>query len=75
MNVGRGAPEIDVFEAQINKDTLAGGRVTQSVQMAPFSAYYYFPNTSADLTINDPSITKLNSYRCVRNAPFFVGEM
>jgi hypothetical protein len=42
---------------------MAGGRVTQSVQMAPFNAYYYFPNTSTDITINNPLITKLNPYR------------
>lgn len=62
-SVGRGAPEIDIFEAQINKDTYAGGRVTQSVQMAPFSTGYYFPNTSADVTINNPAETHLNPYR------------
>lgn len=60
---GRGAPEIDIFEAQINKDTYTSGRVTQSAQMAPFSYMYYYPNTSADATVYDPNETKLNTYR------------
>jgi len=59
---GRGAPEVDIFEAQKNKEG-PGGRVTQSVQMAPFSTLYYFPNTSADITIPYPTTTKLNTYR------------
>lgn len=61
-STGRGAPEIDVFEAQKNKQG-PGGRVTQSVQMAPFSTLYYFPNSSADVTIPHPERTVLNSYR------------
>lgn len=62
---GRGAPEIDILEAQKNKEG-PGGRVTQSAQIAPFSASYYFPNSSTDIPIADPTITKLNSYRYVR---------
>jgi beta-glucan synthesis-associated protein KRE6 len=66
---GRASPEIDIFEAQKNKQG-TGGRVSQSVQMAPFSNLYYFPNTSADVTINNPDSTHLNSYRC-SSIPFF----
>lgn len=60
--IGRAAPEIDIFEAQKNKVAF-GGRVTQSIQMAPFSNQYYFPNTSADVTIGDANRTSLNTYR------------
>ncbi|KAF8320967.1 glycoside hydrolase family 16 protein [Cantharellus anzutake] len=64
---GRAAPEIDIFEAQKNKEGY-GGRVTQSVQLAPFNNLYYFPNTSADVTIYNPQRTKLNTYRYVQQA-------
>ncbi|KAF8314472.1 beta-glucan synthesis-associated [Clavulina sp. PMI_390] len=64
VGVGRGAPEVDIFEAQINKDTYNSGRVTQSAQMAPFN-YLYYPtaNTSADMTVYTAETTKLNTYR------------
>ncbi|KAF7324806.1 Beta-glucan synthesis-associated protein [Mycena kentingensis (nom. inval.)] len=58
--VGRAAPEIDVFEAQISDDF--GGQVSQSGQWAPFNAAYVWFNTSDNLVINDPSISVLNSY-------------
>lgn len=60
--IGRAAPEIDIFEAQKNKVAF-GGRVTQSAQMAPFTNMYYYPNTSADITIHDANATSLNTYR------------
>ncbi|KAF8322566.1 glycoside hydrolase family 16 protein [Clavulina sp. PMI_390] len=60
--IGRSSPEIDIFEGQKNKVAF-GGRVTQSVQMAPFSNQYYFPNTSADVTIYNSNSTSLNTYR------------
>lgn len=61
---GRAAPEIDIFEAQKSK-VGPGGRVSQSAQMAPFSSFYYFPNTSADATIYNAQETSLNTYRYV----------
>lgn len=57
--VGRAAPEIDIFEAQVTPD---GGEVSQSAQFGPFNAQYAWFNTSANLIINDPTVTKLNSY-------------
>lgn len=39
----RGAPEIDIFEGQIDDD-LEGGSVSQSSQFAPFNAYYHYDN-------------------------------
>jgi beta-glucanase (GH16 family) len=57
--VGRSAPEIDVFEAQISG---AGGAVSQSGQWAPFNDAYVWFNTSDNLIIADPDISVLNSY-------------
>ncbi|KAJ3806183.1 beta-glucan synthesis-associated [Lentinula aff. lateritia] len=60
--VGRAAPEIDVFEAQANFDEILIGEVSQSGQWAPFNEAYEWFNTSANLIINNPSETLLNSY-------------
>ncbi|KAJ7740934.1 glycoside hydrolase family 16 protein [Mycena maculata] len=57
--VGRSAPEIDVFEAQIG-DT--GGAVSQSGQWAPFNAAYVWFNTSENLIIPNLTMSQLNSY-------------
>ncbi|KAJ7293423.1 glycoside hydrolase family 16 protein [Mycena rebaudengoi] len=58
--VGRAAPEIDVFEAQVSNSQ---GQVSQSAQWAPFNNEYVWFNTSENLVIPDPSIAYLNSYR------------
>ncbi|CAK5274062.1 unnamed protein product [Mycena citricolor] len=61
--VGRSAPEIDMFEAQIAGTSPNNfGAVSQSAQWAPFNAYYEWFNTSANLIIPDPTISQLNSY-------------
>ncbi|THH08340.1 hypothetical protein EW145_g2773 [Phellinidium pouzarii] len=57
--VGRAAPEIDIFEAQIADGV---GSVSQSGQWAPFNEAYQWLNTSANLIISDTAITKLNGY-------------
>ncbi|KAJ7489436.1 beta-glucan synthesis-associated [Mycena latifolia] len=57
--VGRAAPEIDVFEAQISDGT---GSVSQSGQWAPFNAAYVWTNTSDNLIIPNNTISVLNSY-------------
>ncbi|KAJ7905031.1 glycoside hydrolase family 16 protein [Mycena leptocephala] len=57
--VGRSAPEIDVFEAQIQDGE---GAVSQSGQWAPFNAGYVWFNTSDNLVIADPTISVLNTY-------------
>jgi len=57
--VGRSAPEIDVFEAQIQYD-VAG--VSQSAQWGPFNAAYDWFNTSANLIIPNPQISVPNTY-------------
>ncbi|KAF8167744.1 beta-glucan synthesis-associated protein [Crassisporium funariophilum] len=61
--VGRAAPEIDVFEAQVSGDPLPTGHVSQSSQWAPFNNEYIWFNTSDNLIINDPTISTFNTYR------------
>ncbi|KAF7968462.1 hypothetical protein HWV62_30551 [Athelia sp. TMB] len=61
-NVGRSAPEIDIFETQINV-TLFKAEVSQSLQTAPFNYKYEFVNTSDATTIYDDTITQFNSYK------------
>ncbi|KAJ7786147.1 glycoside hydrolase family 16 protein, partial [Mycena metata] len=57
--VGRSAPEIDIFEAQISN---GAGQVSQSAQWGPFNNEYIWFNTSDNLIIPDPSISVLNTY-------------
>ncbi|KAM0754664.1 beta-glucan synthesis-associated [Meredithblackwellia eburnea MCA 4105] len=45
VNVGRGAPEIDIIEAQIDKSGVIGS-ASQSIQIAPFDAGYTWLNTT-----------------------------
>ncbi|KAF9226685.1 glycoside hydrolase family 16 protein [Gyrodon lividus] len=59
--VGRAAPEIDMFEAQITGTPLVG-QVSQSAQWAPFNAGYIWTNTSENEVIPNPSISTQNSY-------------
>ncbi|KAK0476644.1 beta-glucan synthesis-associated [Armillaria novae-zelandiae] len=59
--VGRSAPEIDVFEAQINEHTLIA-QVSQSGQWAPFNHAYVWQNTSDNFYVRDPSISQLNTF-------------
>ncbi|KAK0478306.1 beta-glucan synthesis-associated [Armillaria novae-zelandiae] len=57
--VGRAAPEIDIFEAQVANDE---GEVSQSGQWAPFNAKYEWFNTSDNMIIYDATETYLNTY-------------
>ncbi|KAF7324805.1 Beta-glucan synthesis-associated protein [Mycena kentingensis (nom. inval.)] len=57
--VGRAAPEIDVFEAQISNNA---GQQSQSAQWAPFNNGYVWFNTSENLIIYDESVSFLNTY-------------
>lgn len=62
--VGRGVPEIDILEAQIDLSTTPfQGQVSQSFQIAPYNYQYQFNNASPATTINDSSITVLNTYK------------
>ncbi|KAF8633820.1 hypothetical protein AX15_001232 [Amanita polypyramis BW_CC] len=56
--VGRGAPEIDVFEALIDRV----GKVSQSGQWAPFNAQYEWQNTTQNFRIYNDTRTILNPY-------------
>ncbi|OBZ76649.1 Beta-glucan synthesis-associated protein KRE6 [Grifola frondosa] len=59
--VGRSAPEIDIFEAQITGTPLTA-QVSQSAQWAPFNHGYIWLNTSANEVIPNTSISMQNSY-------------
>ncbi|KAF9462095.1 beta-glucan synthesis-associated protein-domain-containing protein [Collybia nuda] len=58
--VGRSAPEIDIFEAQVAGVPLTG-HVSQSSQFAPFNDRYIWFNDT--MIITDPSKTAINAYR------------
>ena len=68
VNRGRGAPEIDIFEAEKNKTEGGVGQVaSQSAQFAPFTHDYLFFTDNEDMyRIFDPSTTRQNDYRFVR---------
>ncbi|PPQ86626.1 hypothetical protein CVT25_006810 [Psilocybe cyanescens] len=59
--VGRSAPEIDIFEAQVIGEPLIG-EVSQSGQWAPFNHEYHFINTSDTYSIVNESKSFLNAY-------------
>ncbi|KAF9077001.1 beta-glucan synthesis-associated [Rhodocollybia butyracea] len=59
--VGRSAPEIDMFEAQVTGTPLMG-QVSQSAQWAPFNDFYVWKNTSDNLVIYNSTGSELNSY-------------
>ncbi|KAH9890083.1 glycoside hydrolase family 16 protein [Cubamyces lactineus] len=61
-DVGRGVPEIDIFETQIDVSRFQA-QVSQSYQTAPYNYQYEFVNTSDVTPIYDSSITKFNSYK------------
>ncbi|TKY84686.1 hypothetical protein EX895_006588 [Sporisorium graminicola] len=56
---GRSAPEIDVFEAQV--DGTLGLTVSQSMQTAPFNMYYNLTNTTRAYEFFQPQ-SHINSY-------------
>jgi beta-glucan synthesis-associated protein KRE6 len=70
ISTGRGAPEIDVLEAEMNKITGVGQVVSQSAQFAPFAHDYVYLNSTPDqFTIYNTSITSPNTYR---GSPLYV---
>jgi beta-glucanase (GH16 family) len=61
--VGRSAPEIDIFEAQMqDEEGELKGAVSQSAQWAPFNKEYVWDNSSTNLNIVDPTISTFNTY-------------
>lgn len=62
--MGRGAPEIDIIEAEKDKLAVAGQVVSQSAQFAPFTHDYIYGNATGDQwTVYDTVKTRPNSYR------------
>ncbi|KII86911.1 glycoside hydrolase family 16 protein [Plicaturopsis crispa FD-325 SS-3] len=61
-SVGRGAPEVDIIETQIDVSKFQG-QVSQSNQVAPFNYQYNFVNTTPATTIYDSSQTTWNTYK------------
>ncbi|KAI0744939.1 glycoside hydrolase family 16 protein [Earliella scabrosa] len=63
--VGRSAPEIDMFEAQIGGSPMGDGygAVSQSGQWAPFNYQYNWNNNSETMMIQDSSLSGLNIYQ------------
>ncbi|KAG8800470.1 hypothetical protein FRC17_006863, partial [Serendipita sp. 399] len=59
--IARGAPEIDMFEAQID-DVLEAGAVSQSAQIAPFNGYYRWDNQSYATFYMEQGAQRLNNY-------------
>jgi hypothetical protein len=62
VQTGRGVPEIDIFETQVDLSVFEG-QVSQSFQIAPYDYQYEFVNTTPAITIQDSSNTQLNSYK------------
>jgi beta-glucanase (GH16 family) len=60
--VGRGVPEVDIIEAQVDLSARRG-QASQSNQIAPFSAFYNFDNSSTGSPIYDPTQTSFNNYK------------
>ncbi|KAJ7094453.1 beta-glucan synthesis-associated [Mycena belliarum] len=63
VTVGRGAPEIDVLEAEKDKETGVGQVVSQSAQFAPFTHDYNYNNDTNSWTIYNPALTRANGYK------------
>ncbi|PLW11627.1 hypothetical protein PCANC_05828 [Puccinia coronata f. sp. avenae] len=63
VKTGRGAPEIDIIEAQVTAPTTGGniGQASQSVQFAPFDDAYNWRESGA--TIYNATISNINSYK------------
>ncbi|WVQ72919.1 hypothetical protein IAR50_002481 [Cryptococcus sp. DSM 104548] len=62
VSYGRGVPEIDILEGQIDLE-IPQGQVSQSCQVAPFDPSYEYVNTSKGTVQYDTDITKFNSYK------------
>ncbi|KAI0084781.1 glycoside hydrolase family 16 protein [Irpex rosettiformis] len=59
---GRGVPEIDIFETQVDVSNFTG-QVSQSAQIAPYNYQYLVDNATDATTIYDSSISRFNSYK------------
>ncbi|KAJ3867728.1 glycoside hydrolase family 16 protein [Lentinula novae-zelandiae] len=61
VSTGRGVPEIDIIEAQIDVNNDFKGQVSQSFQIAPFNYDYQIDNSTT--TFYDDTLTEFNSYQ------------
>ncbi|WWC98971.1 hypothetical protein V866_005865 [Kwoniella sp. B9012] len=61
VSVGRGAPEIDVLEAQVDLH-VGQGVLSQSFQVAPFDEGYQYKNTTDVAHQYDTDLTSFNTY-------------
>ncbi|KAG5654257.1 hypothetical protein H0H81_005500 [Sphagnurus paluster] len=59
---GRGVPEIDILEAQIDMSVFHG-QVSQSFQCAPYNYQYEFDDSSPATTVYNSAVTSLNTYK------------
>lgn len=61
---GRGAPEIDILEAEKDKNAVTGHVMSQSCQFAPFAHDYFYDNSTEDkYHVFDPTRSRANTYR------------
>jgi beta-glucanase (GH16 family) len=73
---GRGAPEIDIIEAEKNKRTNIGQVASQSAQFAPFTHDYLYGNATDDeFKIFNTSSTVPNTYRLILTFMFFYNSL
>jgi len=61
VDVGRGVPEIDIIESQVDV-TRMRGEASQSFQIAPYDIYYDFVRNEPATVIHNTT-TRLNSYK------------
>ncbi|KDE08956.1 hypothetical protein MVLG_01046 [Microbotryum lychnidis-dioicae p1A1 Lamole] len=61
VGVGRGAPEIDINEMQV--DYRGTGSTSQSIQFAPMDAGYLWKNTTPETVIYNPNKTFQNQWQ------------
>ncbi|KAF8886601.1 beta-glucan synthesis-associated, partial [Gymnopilus junonius] len=62
INIGRGAPEIDIFEMEEDKVNPVGQIISQSAQFVPISHDYTYHNDSSSWQLfND--LTRENTYK------------
>lgn len=62
VSTGRGVPEIDILEHQIDVSVWQGA-VSQSAQVAPFNYQYQIDNSTSATTIYNDTITNINTYQ------------
>ncbi|KAJ7700832.1 glycoside hydrolase family 16 protein [Mycena rosella] len=65
-STGRGVPEMDLLEAQVQIEGSAPyfrGQASQSYQIAPYNFNYEFDNTTASTPIVNATSTQFNTYK------------